>query len=284
MILLLRGHIRNSFDNRALYLLVKQIVERFDAKIYIHTWNVVQTKCSWRPMNDRLDNVDENTIYNYFADISQNIHRILIDDDTNISVLGKTSGFISNSRIPTIGWKRMWYGKYRAMEAVQETSDPNDIVVNMRFDVQSNSNNLSPMRILQFINQYKQLSKPTNVFITGEKPGVDNIYIGKVEYMYELISHFYHNLDQIVTKYPLLKNQEFLVIRENDALYRKYIEMSQLRTKPNLFAKSMPPTAKHNITRYIHRYIPIVSIKSKPNPNIKPTSKHSHVYNMLFIK
>jgi len=99
-------------------------------------------------------------------------------------------------------------------------------------------------------------------------------------HMYELISHFYHNLDQIVTKYPLLKNQEFLVIRENDALYRKHIKMSQQRTKP------MPTTTTYNITRYI----PIVSIKAKSNPrvkikpNIRSVPKHSHVYNMLFIK
>jgi hypothetical protein len=42
MILILRGHIRNSFDNNKLYELIKLIYEKnSDLMIYIHTWSIV---------------------------------------------------------------------------------------------------------------------------------------------------------------------------------------------------------------------------------------------------
>lgn len=50
MILILRGHIRDSFNNTNLYDLVKDIVNiEPNIKIYIHTWNIFANSLSWRP-------------------------------------------------------------------------------------------------------------------------------------------------------------------------------------------------------------------------------------------
>ena len=65
MIIALRGHIRNSFDNNDLYKLIKKIVDDSpDTKIYIHTWHVKQANVSWRKLekNDML--VTEEIIKN----------------------------------------------------------------------------------------------------------------------------------------------------------------------------------------------------------------------------
>ena len=49
MIIVLRGHIRQSFKNELLYRFIKYICLHYDnVEIYIHTWNIVQNGLSWR--------------------------------------------------------------------------------------------------------------------------------------------------------------------------------------------------------------------------------------------
>ena len=49
MIILLRGHIRNAFTNKNLYTFIKNISDN-NTKIYIHTWNIISSNLSWRPI------------------------------------------------------------------------------------------------------------------------------------------------------------------------------------------------------------------------------------------
>ena len=78
MILVIRGHIRDSFKTKNLLKLTKRIInDNREIKIYIHTWNVFSTKVSWRNYVDGHemvadDNiVTEETVMNYFNDISR---------------------------------------------------------------------------------------------------------------------------------------------------------------------------------------------------------------------
>ena len=61
MIILLRGHIRNSFDNDNLYNLIKRINNEIGIKnIYIHSWNIQQNSLSWRKLEQINKPIDEN--------------------------------------------------------------------------------------------------------------------------------------------------------------------------------------------------------------------------------
>ena len=52
MILIIRGHIRNSFETKNLYNLIKEIHIIFPGlKIFIHTWNIFANNISWRNIN-----------------------------------------------------------------------------------------------------------------------------------------------------------------------------------------------------------------------------------------
>ena len=67
MILVIRGHIRDSFKTSDLYQLVKNIYNiQNDLKIFIHTWNTFANNVSWR--NIKIDNtqVTKENIYIYF--------------------------------------------------------------------------------------------------------------------------------------------------------------------------------------------------------------------------
>lgn len=226
MILLLRGHIRNSFDDDRLYNLVKELIDKYDIKIYIHTWSVQQTNISWRTLQNISTQITNDTIYNYFKDLSKNIKNIIIDDDTKIQLIGLKTGYIGQTKCSTVGWKNMWYGKYQNINAIKlDNPQYNETILNIRFDVQSSFVPFNKSFILKFILQ--NITTNQNVFIAKNAIiGIDNIYLGNMTEMYKLIMHFYSNLDMINLKYNNIKHQEFLVFYENIALFGNSIKRS----------------------------------------------------------
>lgn len=219
MIIFLRGHIRDSFDNTALYDLIKKLSYENNISIYIHTWNILQSNLSWRHIDANYTRVTYGLIYNYFKDLCYLIKHIIIDDDSNLTYNGSTDGIIPFTHsTPKKGWKNMWYGKYKMIHYIKSKHDISNFVVNMRFDIFNNSNNRSFDQIFNFINNniYNNFNK--NIFINNDKlDGVDNIYIGNINTMCNLINSFHKNLDGILEKFSFynINMQEAYVYYEN---------------------------------------------------------------------
>jgi hypothetical protein len=168
-ILILRGHIRSSFDNNQLYELVKLLhTECGDLEIYIHTWNIVQNDVSWRKMETRGTRVDDAFIYSYFGDLARLIKFIMIDDDSQIKLTGRTDGHIlPEGKDPIIGWKRYWYGKYQVIDHLMgQVRDETELVINCRFDILDNSNSFKTKDILFFVRSNIKKTLGRNVFFT----------------------------------------------------------------------------------------------------------------------
>lgn len=222
MLLLLRGHIRNSFENESLYILVKKISETVsDLKIYIHTWDIFANNISWRQVEENNNVVTRETIHNYFKELSKFIKEIIIDSDKNIKLYGNTRGNIGTGPMPLIGWKNYWYGKYRLINyASIINKNDEEYAVNCRFDIFNNSNSFTLEQIYNFIifnmnNKFDKLVFPYN----REAYGIDNIYIGNIRLMRLLTKKFHHSLDEILERFPLIRNQEFLVFQINNELF-----------------------------------------------------------------
>lgn len=224
MILIIRGHIRDSFKTKQLYNLIKNIYNIIpDLKIFIHTWNIFANNISWRKININNDIVKEEIIYDYFDDLKHLIKQIIIDDDSKIQLIGNLSGTINNGGTPIIGWKNYWYGKYKIIDFIYNlsTTDKNEMVVNCRFDILNNSNNFSETNIVDFINNNKNNYFTKNIFLFNDERhyGIDNIYIGNINTMYKLSSMFFYFLDNILKKNNDTIHQEFLVYRLNSSLF-----------------------------------------------------------------
>jgi hypothetical protein len=218
MILVLRGHIRNSFDNLDLFNLIKEIYNiDNNLSIYIHTWNIIANNISWRHINSNNTMVTKETIYDYFGELRKLIDTIIIDDDKNIKLIGNLNGNINNGPMPIIGWKNYWYGKYKIIDYINNKKiDANETIINMRFDIMSNSNNFYIQEIIDFIknNIGKEFNK--NIFIKDyECNGIDNIYLGNINSMYKLTHYFNYFLDDILVNNTDTTNQERLVYRIN---------------------------------------------------------------------
>jgi hypothetical protein len=211
MLLLLRGHIRNSFDSKDLYLFIEQLY-RMDSslKIYIHTWNILQNNISWRDVDMNITSVSSEMIHEYFGEFSNLIRHIIIDDDTKIQLHGNTSGYVSSGKMPLIGWKNYWYGKYELIKYVKDAIGPMDNSMVIKYDIPE---------MIAFIKTYFQSKLVKNEFIYDyPECNIDNIYIGLIKSQYQLISQFHYLLDSIIKLYGNIHNQEKYVFMVNSDL------------------------------------------------------------------
>jgi hypothetical protein len=226
MILILRGHIRNSFDNLDLFEFVKCLYNiNKNMKIYIHTWNIYANNISWRIIESNNTIVTKEKIYEYFGEFKNLIEEILIDDDKNINLVGKTEGLIHECGfMPLIGWKNYWYGKYRIIDHIFKNLhikkiDINETIINSRIDLLSNPNSKKE-EIINFIEKNNETHVSRNVFLReNEFFGVDNIYIGNIYTMHKLANYFNHYLDDILKKHNDTVHQEFIVYRVNNEIF-----------------------------------------------------------------
>lgn len=230
MILILRGHIRDSFKNKTLYNFLKILNNKINLEVYIHTWNIYNNNLSWRDIKEDKRNVTENTIINYFQDIKHIIKKIIIDDDRKIKLKGNIYGNICNSGVTKKGWKNYWYGQKRIMEYIYDDYFNKNVdlykinIINTRFDLFENSFNYKLNYVFSFIKFFYNKNLIKNKFISLTL-GCDNMYIGNIITMKKLINHFNYNLDYICNYYKNLNinHQEFLTIYENNRINYKKI-------------------------------------------------------------
>jgi len=233
MILILRGHIRDAFNNTNLLNLIKDIYNLdSNLKIYIHTWNIFANNISWREIKQNNTIVTKEIIYNYFngsglEHVLDN-DNIIIDDDTKIKLIGNVQGNINNGIMPIIGWKNYWYGKYKIIKHIydkkneknNDNDNDNELIINLRFDILNNNNTISCNNIIHFIKNNLDRSFTKNLFIKEKEcGGIDNIYIGNITTLYKLIHYFYSFLDDILLNNNDTIHQEFLVYRLNNILF-----------------------------------------------------------------
>jgi hypothetical protein len=288
---MIRGHIRSSFETPYLFNTIKYLSLNNDLEIYIHTWDIFQSKISWRNLEEKNTKVTAEIINNYFKELSPLIKKIIIENDKHIVLHGYREGFIVNA--PLIGWKNMWYGQYKLIEYIkqnvikqnvikqnvplvkhnvikQNVNKQNDpLVINMRFDLFDNSIVFDFMTVLKFINNviyYKNLTNQTlskNIFIKNHPRcfGIDNIYIGNINTMHTLISHFHYNLDHIINIYffnKKIKCHEVLVFLENKRLFstkqlfipkiKRVYHPSMYENNPNSVTIVMPKLSSKIVT------------------------------------
>lgn len=222
MILLLRGHIRQSFENRNLYNLIKELHKIHPISIYIHTWSKYSNNLSWRTVEEDNRPVTDDIIYEYFEDLSIRIRKIIIDDDQTIPIIGKTEGNMAPSKMPLKGWKNYWYGQFMIMKEIyeKEHDTSNQKVLNTRFDVLTNSIpfSIEQVRLFFIYNLFKKFDK--NVFIIQEA-GVDNVIFGTIHTMYKLLLTMHTELDNIMIRFKGFGYHEQLVSLVNEAIFKK---------------------------------------------------------------
>ena len=220
IVVFLRGHERNTFNNERLREFIKTLRHSLDTNVYvhIHTWEKTEAELSWRNLDIISRTIRKPEIENYFDfDITCNI-----ESENNIKIHGNTSGKIG--AIPIICWKRMWYGQYSGIKQILSNfNEDTTLILNMRIDFFS-CNTTHKYRISEghIINMCKKAietpEKVTFIHNTGEYDGIDNVFTSNLNIMHRLIKHFHLNLDDISSKYNYLIFHENMVYYESEIL------------------------------------------------------------------
>ena len=221
MIIIIRGHIRKSFNNPKLLNLIKDIYKiHNDIKIYIHTWNIFSNNLSWRQIDIDNNLVTKKIINEYFEEYYLLIKDILIEDDENIELIGLKEGYVNSGPCPIRGYKNHFYGNYKIIEHINNLhNNKKECILNFRFDVLENSCSIEDKKILELIEKNINIKFEKNIFINDyEFCGCCNIYIGNIYTMLKLIKHMYYFFDEIMKKHNNTIHQEFFIFRENNSL------------------------------------------------------------------
>jgi hypothetical protein len=223
MILILRGHIRNSFDDSQLYNFIKYLSQIYILEIYIHTWSIKQNNVSWRIIDNDYTEINTKYIENYFKDLFKFVKKIIIEDETNINLLGNLNGKILSTKTFIIGWKRYIYGQYKILDLINNLNENKNVfVINTRFDLFTNSYIFSFDEIINFINNNYNTTFTKNIFLrNGEYCGIDNIILGNISTNFLLFSYINFNLDKIILHKDNknLIHPEFIVSRVNNLFF-----------------------------------------------------------------
>lgn len=275
VVLILRGHIRDSFKTLRLLNFVTSFVNHFgrnNCEIFIHTWNISEARRSWRTLN--LSNVivvNEELITNYFKPVLSSIKNIIIDDDIKIKLVGSLNGMIFRTPCPKLGWKNMWYGNYVVSDYVQKCQLPSTICVNMRidlFDVKFTSLlGIDTDSIIVKTEQASLSTKPRLEFFKNkaESYGIDNIYIGTVLDSYKLANEFNFNLDAIHNRYIRVRHQEFTVPYVASSLRLTVKPIIPTHTNTKLVISKDRPRIEERMK------VTPVSMQPRRRPIIQPT-------------
>lgn len=222
--LIVRGHIRSSFNDAKLKCLLDELGLNFDLRAYVQTWSVFQNSLSWRKVEDIPTKVTEEAVRSYFGEID--VRRVRIIDDSKITHIGNTEGTIGRTPCPVRAWKNMYYGMMSASSTVLASEDPSSISVQMRFDILSNPFSPSMQEIVEFVKRdYEVLS-------SGDQPnermrflrmrcfmGVDNIYMSTNEDLNRFISYMYYDMDRVLHLHRRTVHQEHIAFHERRSFF-----------------------------------------------------------------
>lgn len=238
MRLIIRGHVRNSLGDARLRDLVWSLIgRRPEIRIYVHSWNTVQSSLSWRKMHEDNTSVSEEMIFEYL-DCADNLVRIEVEDDRLVSIPGRVDGTVASTPCPIKGYKLMFYGMLKGSEYVMEDGGRGDIALQTRFDILSGWARMDAKRILDFLDDIPSEDEPIRFLIrpgtnklerdlrfdrwlrygAEYEPhwtlGVENVFSAKAEDMNGFLKHMYENFDEIESRYKGFNHQEWIPMFE----------------------------------------------------------------------
>jgi len=140
---------------------------------------------------------------------------------------GNIAGKMVLSKTNILGWKRYIYGQHKIIKYLyhkiykkDKIHNKNKFLLNIRFDLFTNSYIFPYDEIIMFINNNYNNYHEKNIFLReGEYCGIDNIIIGSIKTNYKLLSLIHYQLDDILLHNKNLEHPEFIISRVNNLIF-----------------------------------------------------------------
>jgi hypothetical protein len=222
--LLLRGHVRDAFQNDGMHTFVREMQSdvRMHVDVYIQTWDCKEASagCSWRPLEAQRAPVSAADVKGYFRRCE---HRALVLSETSIDLLGDCDGVIPGTLMSKRGWKNMWFGKLSGMRLIESSGVEYDATLSMRLDFFGPyvlSRRVSDYKTLDVTRQYVREwaysaagAAQVRFLVDGPAMGIDNCYIGPTALMCGICTAFHTDMDGTCARLGYDVNQEVLVYK-----------------------------------------------------------------------
>lgn len=218
--LLLRGHVRDSFQNDMMrhFVHIMQEDDRINVDVYAQTWDYDEASvdCSWRSLNHQRKPVKSDQVDSYLQCKS---HVMIIPED-NLSLVGSADGRIGGTS--KRGWKQMWLGIYTMIDVIHQSDVAYDAVLSLRLDFFGSyvsgrhhsdyGRDITP----EYVKEWAVSCVLTGrICFLHDHPslGIDNCYIGPISSVHRLCCMFHLDLDETCSVVGHEWNQEKMVYK-----------------------------------------------------------------------
>jgi len=86
----IRGHERGAMTDDEFSNVIFELSKKYDADIFLHTWNLSEASYSWRNVPDERFHITEEKVKSYFC--RNELKKIFVEDDEEIELYGRTIG------------------------------------------------------------------------------------------------------------------------------------------------------------------------------------------------
>lgn len=240
--ILLRGHVRNSFEKKGLYEFIKKMTLIYDVDIYIYTFQNQHCENIYSNSNMNNENIISKEMINtYFNDLKNNIKNIIIDKKNADKNNDRMINTVSKNK-----YLHMWQSIYNVCKMIEKNDYK--FVMNMRIDyyeltgkihhTKLMEKSLRKLFLIDVFSEYVPKINPENginllnIALKEEKSyfynkrnenvkkimdiefdaddilyGIDNIISGNLENVSELGLYFINNMDEIFDFYEQILNK-----------------------------------------------------------------------------
>jgi hypothetical protein len=130
--IMLRGHVRSSFDDNKLYDFLKNVSSQYNIDIYVYTFSVKSAGKIYKSEDKEADNqkITEKDVENYLRDLMKITKTIIVDQNSSAKTINdRNIGNISRNK-----FLHMWNSIYNIIKYVKNTKIDYIYAINMRLD------------------------------------------------------------------------------------------------------------------------------------------------------
>jgi len=236
--LLLRGHVRESFNDKRLYNFIERLVFEYDVDIYVYTFNIKDAGRIYTDKEVDKKNITLNDVESYFNNLVRYVKKIVIDENG----IAKKDNERMIHKVSKNKYLHMWSSILGVINLAKNSDIDYDYAINMRLDyfkLRDQFPEFQPkidIRKLFYIdifndfvkkldeNKNKKIIFPhVNLSITNPKNifqkkklekedylsylnyeysdflhGIDNIFAGDLNYLYNVSSIMVNQIDDVM--------------------------------------------------------------------------------------
>lgn len=257
------GHIRNSFKDDGLKILLNIFKENFDiCDIFMHTWTTYEA-CTSSPLQTNYDNnlkikmVEEDDIKNYL-----NPTEHIIEEQNSNIIIGNKKKKFKLLGIPCVNIKYIYYALTKACELALNHQQKKNIKYNFLVKIRPDIKKFNKIFILddmsKIVNKMKHYKDKKKYMVSFlNKPGrvlSDNFYFMNFEDSHVFFMMMYYDFDKLNTMCVIPENVLYNCC--NILKYKRYCILKNYNKNISLYLKDnkMVKNAYINIINNMKQY------------------------------